>query len=112
MNFDRKCEGGIIRIDYFEDRDNYTIKISSTKQFLKEQKLTVKWIMRSNQLKVEDWMHSSTVRPLLWQYDRSALSTAAKTYEARNSSDVGSNLWNNTNTGEISFETRTVSLVR
>lgn len=36
MNFDRKCEGGIIRIDYFEDRDNYTIKISSTKQFLKE----------------------------------------------------------------------------
>lgn len=40
--------------------------------------------MRINQLKTEDWMHRSAIRPQQYvKYDRFALLTAAKVYEVR-----------------------------
>lgn len=40
--------------------------------------------MRINQLKTEDWMYRSTIRPLQYvKRDRFALFTAAKVYEVR-----------------------------
>lgn len=70
--------------------------------------------MRINQLKTEDWMHRSAIRPQQYvKYDRFALLTAAKVYEVRYiKQKQGSTLQYSINTGEMSFGTRNTNLVK